>query len=159
MPADAAPRHPDLEPLAALVGAWEGVGEGDYPTVEAFGYVERTRFWHDGRPFLFYEQRTWVPDRSRSLHAESGLWRAHPDGRVEATIAQTGGITEVAEGRVDGGHVELASTSIGRTASAKQVDGVWRRYRVDGDRLEHELDLAAVGVARTWHLRATLARA
>jgi hypothetical protein len=44
------------------------------------------------------------------------------------------------------------------TASAKQVDEVERRYRLDGETLHYEIGMAAVGVPMTHHLAGTLRR-
>ena len=54
--------HPALEPLAWIVGRWEGVGALVYPTVEDRTYVQELSFTHDGRPFLQYSSRSWLLD-------------------------------------------------------------------------------------------------
>ena len=116
--------HPGIAALAPLLGTWTGRGRGEYPTIESFGYTEEISFGHNGKPFLSYSQRT----RSESgapLHAEAGYLRTPGPGRVELVLAHPTGVTEIDEGSLevhDGGLViEVHSTTIGRTASAKQA--------------------------------------
>ncbi len=54
------PLHPDLEPVAWLLGSWRGEGAGSFPTIQSFRYGEELRFWHVGKPFLAFAQRTCV---------------------------------------------------------------------------------------------------
>ncbi|MGH9024308.1 MAG: FABP family protein [Acidimicrobiia bacterium] len=77
--------HPHVGPLGFLLGTWRGEGEGFYPTVPRFAYGEEVRFWHSGKPFLAYSQRTWSLADGRPLHAASPPARrrggAAPRGR------------------------------------------------------------------------------
>jgi THAP4-like, heme-binding beta-barrel domain len=152
------PPHPDVVPLTGLLGTWRGEGAGEYPTIAAFGYGEEVRFWHVGKPFLAYTQRTWSLDDGRPLHAESGYWRAGPDGAVEVVLAHPTGIVEVLEGRVDDGRFELGSTTVAGTSTAKEVTALRRRFELDGDTLAYSLAMAAVGQPLQHHLAATLRR-
>jgi hypothetical protein len=152
------PLHPELEPLAGLLGTWRGEGAGEYPTISSFRYGEEVRFWHTGKPFLAYAQRTWSLEDGRPLHAETGFWRAKPGGTVELVLAHPTGIVEVQEGRLDGGRIELKSTTMATTATAKQVTAVARRFDLAGDRLRYTLAMAAVGQPLQHHLAAELHR-
>src|SRR5687767_12292910 len=152
--------HPDVEPLAFLIGTWRGEGRGVYPTIESFDYGEEVRFAAvPGKPFLSYQQRTWALDDQRPLHAETGYWRPKPDGRLEVVLAHPTGISEIEEGRVDGGVIDLTATSIGLTATAKEVTGLTRRFELVGDDVLHyEVQLAAAGQPLQGHLTANLKR-
>jgi hypothetical protein len=148
--------HPDVTPLAFLLGIWVGEGRGTYPTIERFEYGEEIRFWQVGKPWLGYAQRTWALDDGRPLHSELGYWRPQKDGRVELVLAHPTGLTEIDEGTVTGTTLELASTSVPRTSTAKEVTALVRRYEAHGHVLTYTVAMAAVGHPLQPHLRAEL---
>lgn len=154
--------HPGVAVLAPLLGSWEGRGAGEYPTIQPFGYVEEITFGHAGKPYLTYSQRTKASDDGRPLHAETGYIRVPSPGRVELVLAHPTGITEIQEGTlsVSGStvQIELHATTIGLTASAKDVTALSRSIRIDGEELHYTLRLGAVGQPLQHHLAATLHR-
>ena len=157
---DGPPLHPEVAPLAWLLGTWRGEGAGSYPTIEPFRYGEELRFWHVGKPFLAFAQRTWALDDGRPLHAESGYWRPQPEGRLELVLAEPSGLASIYEGRMTDDGAELATVTIIRARTAKEVTRVERSYRRQGDdRLAFSLAMAAVGQPMTHHLAAELRRA
>jgi THAP4-like, heme-binding beta-barrel domain len=154
--------HPDLAALSALLGAWAGDGAGEYPTIDGFAYHEEVTFGHVGKPFLAYGQRTRALDDGRPLHAETGYLRVPSPGRLELVLAHPTGITEVEEGTLAGDHgalvIELATSGVARTSTAKDVAALERSIRVEGDRLTYEVRMAAVGLPLQHHLSAVLVR-
>ncbi|OBI74335.1 peroxynitrite isomerase [Mycobacterium sp. E740] len=151
--------HADVAGLAPLLGVWSGRGSGEYPTIEPFGYTEQISFAHVGKPFLAYRQTTTADD-GRPLHAETGFLRVPSPGRAEWVLAHPNGLTEIEEGTlaVSGSviELELSSTAVGRTTSAKVVTALSRSLRVAGDELTYTLRMAAVGQPMQHHLAATL---
>ena len=149
---------PSLQPLAFLIGSWRGEGEGEYPGIDPFRYTEELAFEYVGDPFLLVTGSSWTLDGA-PLHFERGTLRPVGGGRVDLTLAHPIGVAEVSEGTVDGANVTLRSTAVVRAATGSPVTEIERRYHMEGDRLSYELDMAMEGVARTFHVRATLARA
>jgi hypothetical protein len=154
--------HPDVAVLAPLLGAWQGPGSGEYPTIEPFGYLESVTFGHVGKPFLSYQQKTRDSVTGLPMHAEMGYWRAPSSGRLEIVLAQPTGLAEVYEGTItpvdDALVMAVKSTSIGATSTAKDVSITERTFELDGDELRYTFRMAAVGQPLQHHLSATLHR-
>lgn len=154
--------HPGVAVLAPLVGVWAGQGVGEYPTIASFGYLEEITFGHVGKPFLSYVQRTKAVDDGRPLHGETGYLRVPSEGRMELVLAHPTGVVEITEGTlsVHGATIEmdLVATTIGRTASAKEVTALGRSIHVDGDELTYVVHMGAVGQPLQQHLTAILHR-
>jgi hypothetical protein len=146
------------EDLGFLLGRWEGEGQGTYPTIRPFSYREEAIFAASGKGFLLYSQRTWMLDDGRPLHFETGYLRPGQGGRVELVLAHPTGVVEVEEGTQEGQVLELASTAIGLTATAKRVSALSRFIKVEGDIMTYTLSMAAVGQPLQEHLRARLRR-
>ena len=95
----------------------------------------------------FYRDCRWRPERRARLCS----------GRV-----QFGGITEIDEGTLteqDGELlIDVHSTTIGLTASAKDVMAMRRSITVRGGELHYTVLMAAVGQPLVHHLTATLHR-
>jgi hypothetical protein len=163
--------HQSVAGLAPLLGVWAGRGRGVYPTIEPFEYREEITFGHVGKPFLSYVQKTTAVSDwghlpackgERALHAESGYLRVPAADRIELILAHPTGVTEVAEGHLSVRdatiEMELVATTIGRSASAKEVTALGRSIRVDADELTYTVSMGAVGQPLQQHLTATLRR-
>jgi len=86
------------------------------------------------------------------------MWRATPEGVLMITIAQPRR-TEVSEGTVRDGLIEVASTGTDHATDASPVVASRRRYRLDGDELSYEFEMATGSVAQpTRHLVGSLRR-
>ncbi len=155
--------HPLCEPLAILLGTWQGAGVGHYPTIEDFFYVEELTFGHVGKPFVSMTQRSRNRVTDEPLHSETGYVRALGDGAAELSVAQPSGIVEVHAGSMassdEGLVLTFDSTQVALTPSAKSVTAVRRRLTVTGSSMVSELWMAAVGHADlVHHLRGELTR-
>lgn len=155
---ETAPRHERIEPISFLLGTWRGEGRGIYPTIDDFSYREESRFWHDGRPFLFYEQRTWRLESGAPSHSEVGFWRPQSDGSIEIVLAHTNGIVEIQTGTIEGDRVHTRSTDLVSAPTAKTVEGLERTYSVSGNELLYIMHMAFGEHESQQHLEATLHR-
>jgi hypothetical protein len=170
--------HPALLGLLPFVGVWRGRGQGGYPTLENdFQYAQEVRFSHDGRPFLFYESRSWLLDSDgtpiRPAAREVGWWRpvqtdlntehaAAPvrarSDEIEVLLTHPTGFLELYLGTVTSTRVEIATDAVVRTATAKEVSSGHRLYGIVEGALLYAYDMAAVGQPPTPHLSARLER-
>src|ERR1700712_5016778 len=141
--------HPNLEELAPLLGTWAGRGAGEYPTIQPFEYLEEVVFTHVGKPFLVYGQKTKSLADGRPLHAETGFLRVPQPGHVELVLAHPNGITEIEVGGYSVQdniiELELVTTDVGLTPTAKEVTALGRSLRLDGEELSYSLRMGAVG--------------
>ena len=77
--------HPNVHKFAWLLGRWEGGGDGDYPTIDAFKFRQEVIFQQDGRPFIHYMAKAELIDdegtKVRDAAQETGFLRCQEDGR------------------------------------------------------------------------------
>jgi hypothetical protein len=110
-------------------------------------------------PFFAYVERAWDPDSKEVLHREVGFWRCHEDSSVDAALAHPIAVTEVTEGKLEGLSITLASKHIARATNSDAVTRLERRYRLEGDSLVYELEMATAEEPLTVHLQGRLSRA
>jgi len=150
-----------LLPLEFLLGTWTGGGEGDWPTVGRFTYLEEMEFTLGGGgedfPFLVYAQRAWDPETGVTMHQERGFWRYGGD-RVDVTLAHPIGVTEIGEGEVSDHSIRLVSTRVTQATTGLPVTGLLRSYRREGESLLYEISLSTGEVPLARHLTGKLGR-
>jgi hypothetical protein len=154
--------HPDLMPLAWLVGSWRGKGRGEYPNVPGFQFAQEVSFNHDGRPFLNYFSRSWIIDENneiiRPAASEVGFWRVKENNVLEVILAHNTGIAEGWVGIVSGAKIQLVMDQGYSSPSAKIVTAGSRLYGLVEGELFTSYDMAAEGQTLQAHLWSSLER-
>jgi hypothetical protein len=154
--------HPELMPLAWLVGTWRGKGRGEYPTVAPFLFAQEVSFNHDGRNFLNYFSRSWIIDDNneivRPAASEVGFWRMKENNVLEVIIAHNTGIAEGWVGLVQGPKIQLAMDQGYSSPTAKIVTAGSRLYGLVEGELFTSYDMAAEGQTLQAHLWSSLER-
>jgi hypothetical protein len=154
--------HPDLMPLAWLVGTWRGKGRGEYPSVPGFQFAQEVSFNHDGRAFLNYFSRSWIIDEDdeiiRPAASEVGFWRVKENNVIEVLLAHNSGITEGWVGIVNGAKIQLEMDQGYSSPSAKIVTAGSRLYGLVEGELFTSYDMAAEGKTMHAHLWSSLNR-
>ncbi|MGW0736702.1 FABP family protein [Streptomyces sp. NPDC002851] len=131
--------HPDLVPLAFLLGNWAGAGVHDFPGSEKCNFGQEVSFSHDGRDFLEYRSHSWVLDaegnKVKPLESESGFWRISAEGdkgprKVEVVMVRDDGVVEVWYGELADKkpQIDLATDAVARTAASGPYSGGKRLY-------------------------------
>jgi hypothetical protein len=155
--------HPDLMPLAWLVGTWRGKGRGEYPNVPGFQFAQEVSFNHDGRAFLNYFSRSWIIDENdeiiRPAASEVGFWRIKEKNVLEVLLAHNTGIAEGWVGLVQGAKIQLAMDQGYSSPTAKIVTAGSRLYGLVEGELFTSYDMAAQGQTLQTHLWSSLERA
>lgn len=154
--------HPDIAPLAWLVGRWEGTGLLSYPTIESAQFEQEIVVTHDERPFLRWESRSWIVDESgeriRPAGTELGFWRPAGEGHAELLLTHPTGIVEMYYGTAEPARVELQTDGVIRSPQAKEYTAAKRMYGLVSSKLMWVMDMAAMGEPLTSHLSAELTR-
>lgn len=158
MAAKDVPLHEAAKPLQWLLGKWKGQGKGIYPTIKDFEYIEDLEFFHVGQPMLQFSFYSVHKDTNKILHREVGFLRIKPGTNQVAFISShNNGVSEMAEGTVEGQSVGLESHNLGRMSFGKdpQTKTLKRTLTLEGDTLHQVLFMETSNVTMTEHLRAT----
>ncbi len=154
--------HPDLYPLAWMVGTWRGKGRGDYPTIDSFEFAHEVVFNHDGRPFLNYYSRSWILDSEgeivRAAGSETGFWRARENNVLEVVLSHNTGISEGWVGTFDGPKIQLVLDQGYSAPTAKVVTEGARLYGLVEGELFFAYDMATQGQTLQAHIWSSLER-
>ena len=128
--------HPDLTPIAWMIGRWEGSGKATYPGTEDFDFGQQIDFATMAGTTCITSRR-----RSKSMiragdqapwHGDR-FWRPQPDGSLEVVMCHAAGYAEVWYGSISGAKVELATDAVVRTALAEDYAAGQRLRQRCGD--------------------------
>ena len=154
--------HPDLNPLAWMIGTWRGNGHGEYPGTERFDFQQEITFSHDGRPFLTYFSRSWIinekNDITSTAASETGFWRIKPNNQLEVILAHSTGIAEGWVGVFDGPKIQLVMDHSYSAPSAKSINEGQRLYGLVDGELFYAYDMAYGGHKLQAHIWSTMPR-
>jgi hypothetical protein len=127
--------------LLPLVGQWSGTGRVvDVVSGQSAPVGLALAFAHDGRDFLTYQARAWLPpgDDPGAAPAmrESGFWRrGFNQDAVEVALADSAGVITVLTGIAGDARWELATDSVAGTPTGRAVRAERRLYAVVRDAL------------------------
>lgn len=155
--------HPNVVPLAWLLGTWRGKGHGEYADIERFQFAQEIVFGHDTRNFLTYYSRTWLIDDSGEIlepaGVETGFWRVESAGILEVLLANGSGQAQGWVGRFEGPRIQLALDHHYASPTGSSVESGHRLYGLVDGELFWAYDMASRGHEMQPHLWATLHRA
>lgn len=152
--------------LKLFAGAWAGGGNGEFPGIEPFEYLEDLSFnWDEGRPMiLHYLQKTIRRSTGQSeyvpSHWETGFLRLLPDSQVEIGNVQSGGRLEALAGSLEatpnGLVLRLESTAF---ANDTRMQAATRLITLSGEQLHYVVHMRTSAVPEmALHLEANLTR-
>ncbi|PSK97550.1 uncharacterized protein DUF1794 [Haloactinopolyspora alba] len=155
--------HEACLPLVWLLGRWEGVGLGDYPTIEAFRFGQEVEFTYlPGKPFLSYTSKSWILDDDgnfvRPAARETGYWRPQEGNEVEVLLTHPTGFVEIYLGQVETAKIEMATRGVLKTEGAKDYRTGHRLYGLVEGKLMYVYEMSAMGHELLPHLSAELHR-
>ncbi|XP_037131097.1 THAP domain-containing protein 4 [Syngnathus acus] len=156
--------NPAILPLDWLLGTWQSdePGEGCFPTIKPFRYLETLQFSHVGQPVVNFSFNAFHADSKKPLHRECGFIRMQPGtNKVAFIVAQNSGLVEIEEGELIGQQLNLHSHAIARISFAREphVNEISRVFQLRADgKLEQKVSMAIDTQPLTEHLRITYVR-
>lgn len=162
--AEAVCLNPAIEPLSWMLGTWisDTPGEGCYPTIKPFKFMEEIKITHVGQPMLNISCNGSNPETRKPMHRECGFLRIKPGtNKVAFICAQNTGVVEIEEGEVNGQELTLSSHSVARISFAKEphVQKISRTFRLLKDgKLEQTVFMATDNQPLLQHLHITYTR-
>ncbi|RNC84417.1 MAG: DUF1794 domain-containing protein [Balneola sp.] len=94
-----------IEPLTWVLGSWKGQGNGGFPTLSPFEYMDHIHFKvieeaFETEPLIHFEEIAWVIESTRTTfkHWETGYFKPAPDGRIQLYICHNTGRIEITYG-------------------------------------------------------------
>jgi hypothetical protein len=151
------------ELLKGLLGEWLGEGNGQYPTIASFHYLETLRITSVGNELQYVQstRREVGDEQYAQSHQESGFLRLLEGNQVELTNTQLGGRLEKLSGSIEttpgGLQIKLQSTHL---ANDPRMVRTSRLITLEGDALHYTMHMQTTAVHRlVLHLKANLQRA
>lgn len=148
-----------------LLGIWRGSGL----VLPSFTYEEELSLILFGTPVanqINFSSRTWKSASSYEespLHSEFGMLKVMyvndpVEVKAELLLTHPFGMTEIETGEFRDGVLEMRTFNISRSPTATNaiVEGIRRRFWIEGDRLKYELYLKVVDKDEYLHLQAEL---
>ncbi len=92
-----------LLPLTWLAGTWVGTGNGQFPTMPPFKYLDKMTFKICGseqEPLIHFEETAWIIKNNEQTfkHCETGYFRPLTDTAIELQVTHNTGRIEILNG-------------------------------------------------------------
>ncbi|XP_033493775.1 peroxynitrite isomerase THAP4 [Epinephelus lanceolatus] len=156
--------NPAILPLDWLLGTWvsDEPGEGCFPSIKPFRYIETLTFSHVGQPVINFMFNAFHAETKKPMHRECGFIRMQPGAnKVAFIIAQNSGLVEIEEGELTAQQLNLQSQALARISFAKKpfVQKISRVFQLRPDgRLEQTVSMATDNQPLMQHLHITYRR-
>ena len=155
--------HPDLMPLAWLIGTWRGKGRGEYPNIPGFQFAQELSFNQDGQNYLNYYSRTWVINDDNEIikpyDSEVGFWRIRDKEILEVVLSHNAGTNQGWLGLARGAKIQLAMDRAYESPTVKAIDAGSRLYGLVEGQLFTSIDVAQDGHELQAYMWSSLERA